>query len=144
MCCQVCLAAMVNVIIPATKLVSGRKAIPLQAWTGPGGSKRLRLPDFNKSAHEGGKVVSPMYRPPLPPGNIPIRGCVDPTAIVRPEGLCQWKMPMTPSAIEPATFRVVAQCLNQQRHRVPCRYWRQWRYAPFVLNLSAGCPSTVC
>ena len=22
------------------------KAIPLQAWTGPGGSKRLRLPDF--------------------------------------------------------------------------------------------------
>jgi len=23
------------------------KAIPLQAWTGPEGSKRLRLPDFN-------------------------------------------------------------------------------------------------
>jgi hypothetical protein len=23
-----------------------------------------------QSAHEGGKVVSPMYRPPLPPGNI--------------------------------------------------------------------------
>jgi len=22
------------------------KAIPLQAWTGPGGSRRLRLPDF--------------------------------------------------------------------------------------------------
>ena len=22
------------------------KAIPLQAWTGPGGSSRLRLPDF--------------------------------------------------------------------------------------------------
>jgi len=42
------------------------KAIPLQAWRGPGGSRRLRLPDFKTI----GKVVSLMYRPPLPPGNI--------------------------------------------------------------------------
>ena len=26
---------------------------------------------FRQSAHEGGKVVSPTDRPPLPPGNIP-------------------------------------------------------------------------
>jgi len=24
------------------------KAVPLQAWTGPEGSRRLRLPDFKK------------------------------------------------------------------------------------------------
>jgi hypothetical protein len=42
------------------------KAIPLQAWTGPEGSRRLKL--FSRqSAHEGGKVVSPGHRPPLPP-----------------------------------------------------------------------------
>jgi hypothetical protein len=47
--------------------VKGRgKAIPLQAWTGPEGSRRLRLPDFKKSAHEDGKVVSPTYQTPLP------------------------------------------------------------------------------
>jgi hypothetical protein len=45
------------------------KAISLQAWTGPEGSRRLGLPDAQ--THEGGKVVSPTHRPPLPPGNIP-------------------------------------------------------------------------
>ena len=43
------------------------KAIPLQAWIGPEGSRKLRLPDFVKTAQNGGKVVSLTHRPLFTP-----------------------------------------------------------------------------
>jgi len=35
------------------------KAVPLQAWSGPEGSRKLRFPDFVTIAQDCGKVVSP-------------------------------------------------------------------------------------
>jgi hypothetical protein len=48
---------------------------------------------------------------------ISIKGWVDPRVIVQPEVLCHWKILMAPSEIEPATFQLVAQCLNQPTTR---------------------------
>ena len=48
------------------------KAVPLQAWSGPDGSRKLRFPpDYMTTAHDGGKIVSLTHRPPLPPVNAP-------------------------------------------------------------------------
>jgi hypothetical protein len=39
--------------------------------------------------------------------------------MVRLKVLSQYNMLLSPSGIKPATFRLVVQCLNQLRHRVP-------------------------
>ena len=44
---------------------------------------------------------------------ISVRDGVDPRVVVRQEGLCQRKIPNTPSRLELVTFRLVALCLNQ-------------------------------
>jgi hypothetical protein len=48
-------------------IVKKGKAVPLKAWTGPEGSRKLRFPDFVTTAQDGGKVISLTHRPPSPP-----------------------------------------------------------------------------
>ena len=43
------------------------KSVPLQAWSDPEGSRKLRFPDYVTMTQDGGKVVSVMHRPLLTP-----------------------------------------------------------------------------
>jgi hypothetical protein len=90
---------------------------PGQALRVPGG---WGFQISRQSAHEGDKVVSPMHWPPIPPRKYSwyLFLLEAELTIVWPEGWSQWKIPMTPSGIEPATFRLVLQCLNQLSHHI--------------------------
>ena len=94
--------------------------IPVQAWTGPEGSRNWGSRISRHSAH-----VGLTHRPPLTPTQevtlvlISFRGWVDPRTIVWLEGLTQWKISMTPSGMEPMTYRPVMQCIKQLHHCVP-------------------------
>jgi hypothetical protein len=118
--CEIFYETACNSLNTDTKKVKQPHYRPGQAQRVPGGwgSQISR-----QSAHEGCKVVSPAHRPPSNYKyswySFLLEAWVDPKAIVRPEGLCQWKIPVTPPGIERATFRLVAQCFNQLRHRVP-------------------------
>jgi hypothetical protein len=91
--------------------------IPVQALRVPGGGGGVGSLTSTQSAHEGGKVVRPTHRPTLPHQYtflviVSLSGWVDHMVI----GLCQWKIPVEISGIETATFRLVAQWLNQLHH----------------------------
>jgi hypothetical protein len=60
---------------------------------------------------------------------ISLRGFIDPRTIVQSTGLCQWKIPMTLSGVEPATLRFVAQCprtrpILYKSGKVRCKYYK--------------------
>jgi len=69
-------------------------------------------------ARDGGKFVSLKHRPLLPPRNTPgTYLCQRPS---RSQGHgAKGRIPVTPSGIEPATFRLVAQHINHCATAVP-------------------------
>jgi hypothetical protein len=58
--------------------------------------------------------------------HISVRCWIDLRAIVRPEGLCQWKIQMTPAGIDPATFRFV-HCASTTAPPRALNGWSIWQ-----------------
>jgi len=51
-----CIYTFTSLLYIALSTTEKGKAVPLQAWTGPEGSRKLRFPDFVTTAQDGGRL----------------------------------------------------------------------------------------
>jgi hypothetical protein len=104
-------------------------AFPATGLDRPLGFQEVEAPEFLDCRHRKVVSLSALRTGRLYPQEgflvlISVIGWVDPKDTMRPEWLSHWKTPVTPSGIKPATIRLVAQCLNKMRHRVPSSHYR--------------------
>jgi len=114
---------MYNDIICVYGYVKG-KAVPLQAWTGPEVSRKLRFPDFVTTAQDGGTVVSLTLRPLFTPKkyywySFLLEAESTPGPQCDRKDFMSMKNLLTPARVEPTTFRFVVQHLNHCATAVP-------------------------
>jgi len=108
---KACVESRIISILPQEWILSVKKRSPYRPETGLLGSKRFKLSECLDNWHmEVARLSAQCTGSIYPPGGnlVPVsfRGWVNLTAIVWPEVLSQWKIPMTPSGIKPATFRL--------------------------------------
>jgi hypothetical protein len=142
------------------RLLDTGKVIPVQTVEALRVARGWSSHIFKHSVHRWRQGCQP-YAPAAfyPPGRflalISVRGWFNPRDIVRPEGSGKLKNPPHPG-LEPATFQLVAWCLNQLRYRMPharllntatCKplpvlhqaprhenLWRNGGIAPLIIN----------
>ena len=105
-------------ITRANQLVVYRYSNPFPGLHRPWGFQEVEAPIFQDSRHLNVLSLSDLGSGPLYPSeNIPgTHFCYKlsrPLCHMLARRFCRWKIPVTPSGIEPTTFRFVAQCLKR-------------------------------